>query len=131
MITGVRLKRTFYIAGLTVLLMLAGCGTTTGEEEERPADAIKLYKSTCRLIRMYADSIRNAPDSVTAIGAFEHLQSELDSLNFSVKVNTDLMLTEGENDTIHMNLVAVRTIYDNKLKALNRRTVIDKIEEQP
>lgn len=107
---------------LIVLLAVCACGhtSTSDEEAERPVDALRLYSTTCRLVNIYADSIRNAPDSASAIVAFEHLQSELDSLNFSVEPDTDLLLTEGENDTIYMNLMAVRKIYDRRLEQLKR-----------
>ena len=116
------LRIKWHIVFLTACLALAACtgGSEADEDEGRPTDALRLYRTTCRLAHIYADSIRNAPDSASATSAFEHLQTELDSLNFSVEADTDLLLTEGENDTVYMNLIAVRQIYDNRLRQLKK-----------
>ena len=106
-----------WIFGIILPFILASCGEHE-EGEERPSDANRLFKTSCRLTSIYAEKIRLAQDSATAIGIFEEMQNELDSLNFSVPPDTDLQLTEGENDTIFMNLMAVRRIYDRKLREL-------------
>lgn len=103
------------------LTMLAGCGKSGDGDQMPPDDAYVLYHQTNKLLRQYYDSISQAPDSATAIGAFEHLNSELDSLNFSVEADTDLKLTEGENDTTYRNIIAVRKLYDRKLVEFGRK----------
>ena len=116
------MRKTGLILGMPVLLsVLAGCGKSGDGDRMPPDDAYLLYHKTNRLLRQYYDSISQAPDSATAIGAFEHLNSELDSLNFSVEADTDLKLTEGENDTTYRNIIAVRKLYDRKLVEFGRK----------
>ena len=95
---------------------MGACGVK--EEEVEDDDTDLLYHSTLKLTKIYADSIKMATDSATASGAFSRFNAELDSLNFRVRPDTDLLLTEGENDTIYANLMTVRKIYDRKMKEL-------------
>lgn len=117
------------VMSLLLLVALPSCGG--GSDDETGDDSDRLYHETVRLAHIYADSIRNAPDSAAAMGAFAHFQEKLDTLNFSVKADTDLLLTEGENDTIFLNLQAIRKIYDNKLKALMHNHSEAGAEEAP
>ena len=103
------------------LFMLSSCGGSTEGEESRPPEARKLYVDIWRLTKAYVDSIRMAPDSAAAEGAFERFNARLDTVNFSVPPDTDLLLTEGENDTVFMNLMALRRVYEHKLRSLARR----------
>lgn len=106
------------------LLILTACaGETEGDEQRRSADADRLFRETLRISRIYADSIRAASDSAAARSAFERFNAGIDSINFAVAPDTDLLLTEGENDTIYRNLMAVRRIYEDKLNALSRRHI--------
>lgn len=70
------------------------------------------------LVRSFADSIANATDSVAATAAFEHFNAGLDSVNFAVPPNTDLLLTEAENDTLYYEITRIRRLYEEKLRQL-------------
>ena len=118
-----------FLYGLIALALLTGCGGGS-DDESRPSDVKLLYHSIVRLAHVYADSIRMAPDSATAVGAFERFNARLDTINFSVAPDTDLQLTEGENDTIYLNLMAVRRIYDRKLSQLGLKQRVESGEQQ-
>lgn len=120
------MRKVWAAAMITTLLVASASCRREEQKNERGTDALRLYQSTMRLARIAADSIRNSADSASATEAFERLSNNLDSLNFSVEADTDLMLTEGENDTIFMQLMTVRKIYENKLRSLVR-----KVEEEP
>lgn len=111
---------------IIALPLLGAC--SQAEEEDRHDDTDRLFHGINSLAVEYAAKIRQAPDSASATGAFEEFQAELDSLNFSVEADTDLLLTEGENDTIFNNLINVRKIYDNKLRNLK---ILHKDTEEP
>ena len=110
------MRRIFF--GLIGMMALTGCGGGGSEEDAGVSDVDRLYYSVNKLIRTYADSLRTAPDSAAVVGAFERFNAQLDTLNFSVAPDTDLLLTEGQNDTIYLNLMGLRHIYDRRLKEL-------------
>lgn len=64
--------------------------------------AISLYNESRRLIKIYIDSMSHAGDSakVEAIGA--RFEDKLAKLNFKYPANTDLDISEDENDTLIM-----------------------------
>lgn len=113
------MNRKLTVSFLIVPLLMA-CGSKAGEE--KPDDSDMLYKETLRLITLYTDSIGAATDSVGAEEAFAGFSAQIDSLNMAVEPNTDLLLTEGENDTIYRRITALRTLYDNKLAEFGHKT---------
>lgn len=90
-------------------------------KEEKPAndDSDKLYRGCLAVSRQYADSIRLASDSAAAEEAFNRAGELLDSVNFSVAPDTDLLLTEEENDTLYANITLLRTLLKEKLHNLS------------
>lgn len=90
------------------------CRHRKGDEEKDDSD--RLYYSTLNLIKLYSDSLKTASDSLTVQEMFTRFNAELDSLNFSVDPDTDLLLSEGENDTMFIELSSLRKLYENRLK---------------
>lgn len=103
---------------LGILFLLAACSNS--EQAERPDDSDRLYKETLLLVKSYNDSISAANDSASAMRAFDAFNAKLDSVNFSVAPDTDLLLTEGENDTIYMNLMSIKNNFEKKLESLDK-----------
>ena len=58
--------------------------------------------------KLYGDSIRQARDSLEAAELYARFCARLDSINFAVAPNTDLLLTEGENARLIEAILAVR-----------------------
>lgn len=102
-------------------LLLTACGGATEEQQDTTDDSDRLYHASLSLIAAYTDSLRNAPDSTAVNEKFQRFQQELDSLNRAVVPDTDLLLTEGENDTLYMRITALVEIYNNRLKGLEQR----------
>lgn len=98
--------------------MLASCGSKPVENVQDDTD--RLYNQTIKIAAEYADSIRNAPDSAGAMHAYARFNAAIDSLNMSVAPNTDLQLSEGENDTIFLTLMGVMSLFEGKLEELGR-----------
>lgn len=113
-----------------MLPMLASCSRGDNREDGDRGDAPRLYSKTLALAKQYADSLRAAPDSTAAIDIFRRFHSELDSLNFSVAPDTDLLLTEGENDTIYRRLQQLRALYDGRLASYAARPDTVKTETE-
>lgn len=108
-----KLKHSLPVQALVAFSLLS-CNRP--KEMTRPDDTDTLYKESVALAREFTDSIRTAPDSVAALRAFASFGTRLDSLNYALAPDTDLLLTEGENDTLFMEITAVRTELEQRLK---------------
>lgn len=106
------------------VLLLGACGK--GEKTEVPDDTDRLYNGTLSLVRAFADSISNAPESAAARNAFVRFNDALDSLNFAVEPNTDLLLTEAENDTVCSQILRLKELYEKRIYQLGHP-----VEETP
>lgn len=112
-----------------VALLLSACNGSVADQQEANDQSDRLYHASLSLIAAYTDSLRLASDSAAVNETFQRFQQELDSLNQSVPPDTDLLLTEGENDTIYMRLTTLREIYNSRLKSLEQRQDSVEIEE--
>ena len=110
-----------------MILTVLSCGKKATEEEV-PDEQITLYHQTLRLIQVYSDSLKYAVDSVETIDIFSRFNSKLDSLNFTVSPDTDLKLSEGENDTLFNCIQKIRHYYDDKLLMLAKSYNFTEIE---
>ena len=97
-------------------LITAACSKE--QTRERSDDCRFLYKESLKLIRSSQKAIENATDSMQADSLYLSFQTKLDSLNFIVGPNTDLELTEEENDTIFRNLMELKEAREAKMKNL-------------
>lgn len=76
-----------------------------------------LYEGLITLVKEYSDILEQASDSASASEAFTRFNILLDSVNFAVAPDTDLLLTEAENDTLSNKILGVRKLYESKLTA--------------
>ena len=111
-----------------MLFIAMGCATVSlaiscqkQHRETLPDDSDRLYGGTLELLRDYTDSIACATDSAAARSAFEQFNHRLDSLNFSMAPNTDLLLTEAENDTIFHGITTMKQTLEEKLYEFDQR----------
>lgn len=111
--------------GLMGALLIAAGGCGRGEAPLAPDDSDRLYRETVALAGAYADSISIAPDSAAAWGALERFGELLDSVSFAVAPDTDLLLTEAENDTIFLRVMAVREACEKRLRELSDEMTAD------
>lgn len=102
-------------------LFLGACRGKDKDIPPPPDDATILYNKTLQLISQYSDSLSNAPDSMVIMEVMTHFNEKLDSLNFSVPPDTDLKISEGENDTLYLSIEKIRLLYDERLKRMAGR----------
>ena len=107
---------------LGLLLALCACGSGN-EEEQGPDEATLLYRKTLALTRLYTDSLRLAPDTMSVQEVFKRFNAAYDSLNLSVAANTDLELGEDRNDTIVIALDRLLETRRQRLQSLYRHPI--------
>ncbi|MCM1152855.1 MAG: hypothetical protein NC328_04300 [Muribaculum sp.] len=105
---------------LFMVTMFTGC--IHHPTDSRQSRAHALYLEETALLRQYIDSMKLAPDSLTAEKLLDACRDRMESLNFKYPVDTDLEMTEGENDTIAILTVRMMSIHDKKLNV--RDTVV-------
>ena len=86
------------IFAVAVIPLLGGCSKK--QTEGKRVDAVRLFSESARLIRLYIDSLSSATDSATLLDLDARFSNRLTDLNFQFPSETDLDISEGENDTL-------------------------------
>lgn len=90
--------RVFFFMLLIIALSFGSC--VRKESHSLRDEAIALYNDSRQLTETYIDSIENAGDSATLLGIASRFEEKLAKVNFHYPANTDLEITEDENDTL-------------------------------
>lgn len=105
------MRRLLYAVAVSAVIM-TGVGACGISSEDTPAKlARELYEKTLKLNATYTDSMRVAKDSATVLRLSKDYETALTNLNFEYPADTDLEMSEGENDTlvnINLRYVALR-----------------------
>lgn len=98
--------------------VLSGCSekAPTPQQEAVPG----LYSGTIKILHSYNDSLSRANDSATVLRLMDNLLVKLTRLNFELPPNTDLELSEDENDTIYKLTSKIIALRDKRLSSLSR-----------
>lgn len=92
------MRNTFIIAFLT---MICAFGCTTEKKNKDRREASDMFNRICKLTKEYTEKLTNAQDSSAWASLCTEFEDKLDKVSFSYSPDTDLLLTEGQNDTIH------------------------------
>lgn len=96
-----------------VCIIIASC--THEKRNAKREYATTLYYRSVSMIKLYTDSMMAARDSITVLGLSERLNNQLTVLNFDCPSDTDLEITEGENDTLMMLTDRIVNLRDSLL----------------
>lgn len=83
---------------LAALLVFAACGEN--KENASRIAARNLFEKSRELGQSYIDSMLKAKDSLTLISLSDRYEENLTKLNYEYGADTDLHISEGENDTL-------------------------------
>ncbi|MDE6551652.1 MAG: hypothetical protein K2K98_01630 [Muribaculaceae bacterium] len=86
----------------SVCIGVAGCAQEKKKKDR--SQATEMYERICKLTEDYTDRLQNAPDSADWASVCSEFEEKLDKITFSYPPDTDLLLTEGQNDTINILL---------------------------
>lgn len=112
------MKTMGYIPAVIVAAgLLAGCSAPGDNENEREAG--DLFRESYALIKSYTDSLAKAPDSAAVASLSEHFENKITRLNFKYRADTDLEMTEQENDTLAVMLERYVIARDSRLEKLH------------
>lgn len=83
---------------LLAVIMLASCSSEKQKKDRSGAD--DMFGKISALVTDYTLKVSEASDSASWAEACSEFEEKLDKINFSYPPDTDILLTEGQNDTI-------------------------------
>ena len=86
---------------------------------DNSVEAHKLFSNTVDLIWDFSSQIRDASDSLSVDSLQNLFEKRMVDINFSVLPETDLKLTEEENDSIFYLMTLMQQTTAKKLKELS------------
>lgn len=104
------------IVAVVVAISATGCGG--GKKVRDRAEAHELFEAVTSLTKSYTARVEAAPDSAIWAMLCEEYEDSLDKVNFSFPPDTDLMLTEGQNDTITSLMGAYIKARDERIHSI-------------
>lgn len=110
-----RLLPAAIISALIMSVLLTTPGCKHKETASLREHARNLYHQTALLTLGYTDSILNAKDSTSLLALAARYEDRLVRVNFSVPANTDLEVSESENDTLAMLAARYVEVRDSML----------------
>lgn len=85
---------------LAVMIMAAGSSCERKPDTSGRENAKLLYSQSVNLIHLYLDSVTNCRDSAAVAELNDNFVESVARLNFRFPPNTDLHLTENENEIL-------------------------------
>ncbi|MEZ3549214.1 MAG: hypothetical protein K1W02_00555 [Muribaculaceae bacterium] len=97
---GNRIIKAIYVAalGFGSLLPFSSCGNVKTDNGEAMAD--QLFEKSANVIKGYTDSLANVADSATLRRLKDGFNEKMSKINFQFPADTDLKLSEEENDSL-------------------------------
>ena len=103
-------------------VMAATCLLSAGCKGEGKADdrtqAEEMYARICELTKTYTSRLETAPDSTDWAAECSEFEEKLDKISFSYPPDTDLLLTEGQNDTIYVLMQEYAKVRNRRVRGL-------------
>lgn len=94
------MKKRFVFA-IIGMACICGFGCTQEKKNKDRSDANEMFGRICKLTKEYTVKLTESQDSSSWADICIEFEDKLDKINFSYPPDTDLLLTEGQNDTIH------------------------------
>lgn len=86
------------IASAAIGMIVSSC---QGNGNKNAVDSARsLYERSVKMLNQYSDSVKNAKDSATFERLIKQYESEITKLNYEYPADTQINMSEGENDTL-------------------------------
>ncbi len=111
------MRRLFYcLVCAATLACVAACNGS--KEREDRTEAQRMFSKIVSLTETYTHRISVAPDSVAWVKTSMQFEDSLEKINFSFSADTDLLLSEGQNDTISRLINAYVKARNERIRVL-------------
>lgn len=105
----------FILLPIFCIAILGSCKNKDSKDLNKTDDARMLFQKSTELIIDFTTKLKNAQDSAQIDSLIKTFDKTLTDLNFSFPPNTDLQLTEQENDSLFHLLSIYKSERDLKL----------------
>lgn len=118
------------LMGTFLLIVLLAGGCRHKDEHNLDMEAKDLFENSIRLIKSYSDSISTAADTARIEYLANAFDSRMTALNFKYPADTDLSLSEEENDSLIKMISRIVELRQQRLKELdkNLHLAVDTVE---
>ena len=103
-------------------IVLSAC-VAENKKKDR-SSAHDLFNHTVALVEEYTEKLSSVSDSLAWIRTCDEFEERLEKLNFSYPPDTDLLLTEGQNDTIQEMLLEYVRLRDERIHSILHPVVV-------
>lgn len=104
------------IAMFVVALAVVGCAQEKKKKDRSGAD--EMFRRIASLTSNFTTKVAEAADSAAWSELCTQFEDSLDRINFAYPPDTDLLLTEGQNDTIHALMQEYIKERDSRINAI-------------
>lgn len=110
------MRRLLFIAMAAAAVAFAAC--SGGNDKRDRTKARDMFFEISALTEKYTDRVAAACDSIEWAYLCVQFEDSLEKINFSYPADTDLLLSEGQNDTIARLTQAYITARDERISAI-------------
>ncbi len=111
------MRNTVYIAAMLLAgIMTVGC--TSEKQKKDRTEAEDMFRNISILVSHFTTKVETAPDSASWAKVCVEFEDSLDKISLSYSPDTDLLLTEGQNDTIQSLIQAYLTAKNSRINEI-------------
>ena len=125
-IISIKMKN-FIISATSILVMTALLSCHRNNNEGNHEVARQLFMKSMYLTEKYIDSLEQAKDSAALNRIVENFNLKITSVNYEFPPDTDLDLSEEENDSLIRMFKRIDSTVGKKLKSFAEKTANDSI----
>lgn len=107
--------RKIVIATILAAVWLGAISCSKETKSKDRSNAKEMYEQICKLTKDYTEKVADSPDSASWAATCAEFEDKLDKVNFNYPPDTDLLLTEGQNDTIYSLMMAYLEARDGRI----------------
>ncbi len=107
--------RKIWVAAAIAAVGMSATNCSKETKHKDRSNAKDMYERICELTKEYTEKVADSPDSASWAAICVEFEDKLDKVNFNYPPDTDLLLTEGQNDTIYSLMTAYLEARDGRI----------------
>ncbi len=107
--------RKILVAAALVAICMSAISCSKETKHKDRSNAKDMFERICKLTKEYTEKVADSPDSASWAAICAEFEDKLDKVNFNFPPDTDLLLSEGQNDTIYTLMTAYLEARDGRI----------------
>lgn len=109
---------------IVLFLIMGIISCVSNKKKTSTEESSVLFQNSVLIYNEYSDKIALIPDSIAMDSLLNEMDRQITDLNFSFAANTDLNLTEQENDSLFKLMNRVLILKKEKLAQINHEYLL-------